>query len=133
MPRYATSLAGDPAAMYRQMELVGRTTTNDPFALANMLYDEGVAALRTAAWAADNGKFEMKSERVTRATAVLFALEAGLDFERGGDVARTLATFYHGLRQQVLNASIGTDPRPFLAAADSLQDIAGAWKSLRAS
>jgi len=133
MARYATSLAGDPAATYRQMELVGRTTTNDPFALANMLYDEGIAALRTAAWAAQNFKFALKSERVTRATAVLFALEAGLDFERGGDVARTLATFYHGLRQQVLQASLGTDPAPFHDAADSLQEIASAWATLRAS
>ena len=133
MPRYATLLAGDPAATYRQMDLVGRTTTSDPFALTTMLYEEGIAALRTAAWAAENDKFEVKSERVTRATAVLFALEAGLDFERGGDVSRTLATFYHGLREQVLHASIGTDPRPFRNAADSLQKIAGAWASLRAS
>ena len=64
---------------------------------------------------------------------MLFALEAGLDFDRGGDVSHTLATFYHGLRQQVLQASIGTDPKPFRDAAESLAEIAAAWSQLRAA
>lgn len=132
MPRYATALAGDPAATYRQMHLVGRTAAANPHELASLLYEEGIAALRAAAWAAENRKFAVKSERVTRATAVLFALEAGLDFDRGGDVSRTLATFYHGLRQQILQASMGTDPTPFREAAANLEEIAGAWSSVRA-
>ncbi len=131
MPRYASALAGDPAAIYRQMNLAGRTNAADPHRLVTMLYDEGVSALRSAAWAAENRKFAMKSERVARATAVLFALEAGLDFERGGEVSRTLATFYHGLRQQILQASLGTDPAPFRESAASLEEIAGAWSSVR--
>jgi flagellar protein FliS len=131
--RYATAFSGDPAATYRQIDLAGRTTTSDPHALVGMLYDEGISALRSAAFAAEKRKFAMKSERVTRATAVLFALEAGLDFERGGDVSRALAAFYHNLRQQVLKASLGADPRPFHDAADSLAEIAGAWSSVRAA
>lgn len=131
MPRYASALAGDPAAIYRQMNLAGRTNAADPHRLVTMLYDEGVSALRSAAWAAENRKFAMKSEQVARATAVLFALEAGLDFERGGEVSRTLATFYHGLRQQILQASLGTDPAPFRESAASLEEIAGAWSSVR--
>lgn len=129
--RYASALARDPAATYRQIDLAGRTATNDPHQLVTMLYEEGIAALRAAAAAAERGNFSIKSERVQRAIAVLFALESGLDFDRGGDVSRTLATFYHGLRQQVIAASLGTDPAPFRAAAGDLADIAGAWQSLR--
>jgi flagellar protein FliS len=133
MARYATALAGNAAAIYRQVDLAGRSDAADPHRLVTLLYEEGISALRAAAWAAEKRKFDIKSERVTRATAVLFALESGLDFERGGDVSRALATFYHGLRQQVLQASLGTDPAPFRDAADSLEEIAGAWSSLRAS
>jgi flagellar protein FliS len=133
MMRYATALSRDPAATYRQIDLVGRTSTGDPHALVNMLYEEGISALRAAAWAVEKRKLVVRSERVARATAVLFALEAGLDFERGGDVSKALATFYHGLRQQVVQASLGTDPRPFRAAADSLAEIAAAWSSLKAA
>ena len=131
MPRYATALAGDPAQTYRQIDLAGRTGVADPHALVGLLYEEAVAALRAAAWAAENRKFTVKSERVARATAVLFALEAGLDFEKGGDVSKTLATFYHGIRNQVIQASIGSDPAPFRDVAASLEDIANAWSSVR--
>ena len=133
MPRYATLLAGDPAATYRQMDLVGRTTTSDPFALTTMLYEEGIAALRTAAWAAENDKFEVKSERVTRATAVLFALEAGLDFVAGGEVSHTLARVYGGARRTIIEASMGQDPAPFRDVASDLEEIAQAWRTIRAA
>ena len=133
MPRYATLLAGDPAATYRQVDLAGRTGGADPHALIAMLYEQGISALRSAGWAAEKRKFDVKSERVARATAVLFALESGLDFERGGDVSKALATFYHGLRQQILQASLGTDPAPFRDAANSLEEIAGAWSSVKAA
>jgi len=132
MTRYATALA-DPAATYRQIDLTGRTTGANPHRLVGLLYEEGVAALRAAACAAEGGQGQIKSERVSRATAILFALEAGLDFDKGGDVSRALATFYHGLRQQVLQASIGTDPAPFREAAASLEEIGGAWASVGAS
>ena len=131
MPRYATALSGDPAATYRQIDLAGRTGGADSHALVAMLYQEGAAAMRAAAWAAENRKFSVKSERVSRATAVLFALEAGLDFEKGGDVSKALANFYHGIRKQVIQASIGNDPDPFRDAAASLEDIANAWSSVR--
>jgi flagellar protein FliS len=131
--RYATALAGDPAATYRQIDLAGRTGGADPHALIEMLYSEGSSALRSAAWAAEKRKFDIKSERVARATAVLFALESGLDFDKGGDVSKALANFYHGLRQQILQASLGTNPKPFRDAADSLDEIASAWSSVKAA
>lgn len=133
MRRYASVLLADPAATYRQVDLAGRTAAADPHALVALLYHEGSAALRAAACAIEGRQFAIKSERIGRATAILFALEAGLDFEKGGDVSRTLATFYHGLRDQVLQASLGDDPAPFRAAANDLDEISGAWASLRAS
>jgi flagellar secretion chaperone FliS len=133
MPRYATPLAGDPAAVYRSVDVAGRTGAANPHQLVELLYEECVRALRAAAWAAENGKAAVRNERVTRATAILFALESGLDYEQGGDVARTLSTLYSGLRQQIVQASIGSDPAPFRDVADSLAEIAGAWASVRAA
>jgi flagellar protein FliS len=97
------------------------------------MYKECIAALRSAAFATEKGQFPVKSERIARATAILFALEGGLDFERGGEVSRTLATLYHGLRNQIVHASIGSDPTPFRTVADDLEEIAGAWSAARAA
>lgn len=129
---YAMALLRNPYDTYRQIDVVGRTAEADGPGLVQVLYEELVASLRAAAWAAGAGQLARKSERVTRATAILFALEAGLDFEKGGDVSHTLATLYAGIRKTVIQASIGTDPAPFLQAADSLAEIAAAWRTARA-
>lgn len=129
---YASPLSRDPEAMYRQIDVVGRTTNADGPALVQLLYEELVRALRVAAWAAENRQFKAKSERVTRATAILFALEAGLDFDKGGDLSVTLAKLYAGARRQVVDASLGHDPKPFRDVAASMEEIAQAWRTIRA-
>ncbi len=88
---YASALLTDPAAVYRQIDVVGRTAMADGPALVQLLYEELISALRSAAWATEHGQLARKSERVTRATAILFALEAGLDFENGGEMSITFA------------------------------------------
>jgi flagellar protein FliS len=132
MPGYATALRGDPYSTYRQIDLVGRTAEADGAALVQLLYDELVRALRVAAWAVENRNLQLKSEKVTRATAILFALEAGLDFDKGGEVSHTLARLYVGARRTIIDASIGSDPQPFREVANNLEEIATAWAQIRA-
>lgn len=130
---YASALLRDPARTYREIDLAGRTAGADGAALVQLLYEELGQALRVAAWAAERREYATKSERVTRATAILFALEAGLDFEKGGQVAETLAKFYAGCRREIVRASIGHEGKPFLDVAASCAEIAGAWATARAA
>ena len=133
MMAYASALGRDPEATYRRIDLAGRTAEADGPALVQLLYDELVRALRVAARAIEHRNFAMKSEKITRATAILFALEAGLDFEAGGEVSRTLARVYGGARRTIIEASMGQDPAPFLSVALDLEEIAQAWRTIRAA
>ncbi|WP_375402236.1 flagellar export chaperone FliS [uncultured Sphingomonas sp.] len=129
---YASALRG-PENTYRRIDVAGRAAAaGDGAGLVQMLYGEVTAALRAAAHAAEQRNYARKSERVTRATAVLFALEAGLDHEAGGEVSRTLATLYAGARREVVQASLGDDPAPFRTVAAELDGIAQAWATVRA-
>ena len=130
MARYATAFA-HPEATYRSIDLAGRTGGEDAAGLVGLLYAECSRALRSAGWAAEHGRYDIKSERVTRALAILFALETGLDFEQGGDLSKTLSRMYQGARREVVDASLGTDPAPFIAVATTLDEIAGAWEAAR--
>jgi len=130
---YASVLARNPYTTYRQIDVVGRTAEADGPALVQLLYEELIAALRAAAWATEHRQFAKKGERVTRATAILFALEAGLDYDRGADVAKTLSRFYAGSRRAVVEASVGNNPAPFREVADSMNEIATAWRTARAA
>jgi flagellar protein FliS len=112
MAGYSTALRGDPEATYRQIDLVGRTGEADGPALVQLLY-------------------ELKAEKITRATAILFALEAGLDFDKGGEVSHTLARLYRGARNAIIDASVGSEPQPVLEVASNLEEIAQAWAQAR--
>jgi flagellar secretion chaperone FliS len=123
----------DPYATYRRIDAAGRTATADGPALVQLLYTELVAALRAAGFACAKRQYAIKSERVTRATAILFALEAGLDFDKGGEVSLTLQRLYLGARTQIVEASIGHDPQPFHHVASEFAEIAAAWATARAA
>jgi flagellar protein FliS len=129
--KYASGLSRDPEATYRQIDAAGRTAQADGPALVQLLYEELVNALRAAAWAADHKQFAVKSEKVTRAIAILFALEAGLDFEAGGEVAHTLATLYTGARKTIIEASVDGGSHTFRDVATSMDEIAAAWRQAR--
>jgi hypothetical protein len=66
-------------ATYRRIDAVGHTATADGPTLGQLLYKELVAALRAAACGSEKRNRAIESERTTRATAILFALEARLD------------------------------------------------------
>jgi flagellar protein FliS len=96
-----------------------------------LLYDELGRALRAVAAAIESGNGSVRSEKATRAISILFALEAGLDFERGGDLSKTLAGLYRGARAKVIDASLSEDPRPFIDVATNMAQIADAWAAVR--
>ncbi len=127
MGHYATTLGRNPEATYRQIDIAGRTGEADPHQLVTLLYDELGRALRAAAAAIDSGNRSVKSDKTTRAITILFALEAGLDFERGGNLSQTLAGLYRGARAKVIDASLGDDARPFNEVATNMAQIAQAW------
>lgn len=131
MTRYATALGRSVEATYRQIDAAGRTAEADGHQLVELLYEEVVRTLRAAGWAAANYQYGIRSEKVSRALAILFALESGLDFEKGGDVSRTLARLYAGARERVIAASLGHDAEPFDRIAATLTEIAGAWRALK--
>ena len=123
----------DPYSTYRRIDAAGRTATADGPALVQLLYTELVAALRAAGFACAKRQYAVKSERVTRATAILFALEQGLDFEQGGEVSVTLQRLYAGARSRIVEAAVGNDPSPFHRSADDFAEIAAAWATARAA
>ncbi|MBX9730203.1 MAG: flagellar protein FliS [Sphingomonas sp.] len=130
MAHYATTLGRNPDATYRQIDIVGRTGEADPHQLVALLYEELGRALRGVVAAIASGNRAVKSEKATRAVSILFALEAGLDFERGGSLSKTLAGLYRGARTKLIDASLGDDPAPFIEVATSMAQIADAWASV---
>jgi len=128
---YATTLRGDPAQIYRSVDVASRVGSASPHRLIALLYEDLEVALRQAAFATERRQFEAKSQRLTKALAILFALEAGLDHVKGGDLAATLSRVYRGARERITNASVTGDADELRSVAEGVNEIAGAWKQIQ--
>ena len=95
-----------------------------------MLYDGAIARLGEARLAALEGRFEDRYVDVGKAGAIVDALHAALDFERGGDIAPLLDRLYvhFGLRMQQINTR--NDPGICDEVAARLAELRDAWLSI---
>ena len=92
-----------------------------------MLYDGAIAALQRAAAAIEAGDIQKKCAHLNRALAIIAQLEGTLNFERGGEVARTLKTLYVYARAQALKANIENSPEILRSLIEKLSTVREAW------
>lgn len=127
---YASRMLRDPRETYRQVDLASRTGGANPHQLITILYEDLLRELRLGAIAIDTKDHANKSERLTKAVALLFALEAGLDFDKGGSVAETLSRFYRGCRDAVMRATVENNAALVREVVANVGEIAASWKSI---
>ncbi len=127
---YASRMLRDPRETYRQVDLASRTGGANPHQLITILYEDLLRELRLGAIAIDTKDHANKSARLTKAVALLFALEAGLDFDKGGSVAETLSRFYRGCRDAVMRATVENDAALVREVVGNVGEIAASWKSI---
>ncbi len=127
---YASRTLRDPRETYRQVDLASRTGGANPHQLITVLYEDLLRELRLGAIAIDGKDHAAKSARLTKAVALLFALEAGLDFDKGGPVAETLSRFYRGCRDAVMRATIENNAALVRDVVGNVAEIAASWKAI---
>lgn len=118
------------AAQYRNIDLAARVAAASPHQLVAMLLDGLRISLSGAARALEARQPALRIRTVTRALAILDALEESLDFGSGGKVARTLAALYGELRALVFAGNADGRPELLRAAADRVEALGGAWREI---
>jgi flagellar protein FliS len=127
---YASRISRDPGETYRQVDLASRTGGANPHQLITILYEDLLRELRLGAMAIESMDHPAKSARMTKSIALLFALEAGLDFDKGGAVAETLSRFYRGCRDAVMRASVESNAELIRDVVANVSEIAASWKTI---
>jgi flagellar protein FliS len=92
-----------------------------------MLYDGVIAALQRAVNAIEAGDIGQKCANLNRAQAIVAQLEGTLNFEAGGEVARTLKSLYVYSRAQILKANLENSAPVLRALIDRLSSVREAW------
>jgi flagellar secretion chaperone FliS len=104
----------DIAGLYSQNNVQGAS----PLGLVVALYDTILRDLRRASDAIARGDIEKRTFELNHALRVIAELENVLDFERGGDPAKRLKSFYVTTRGMILNASV----------KNSREDLSQLWE-----
>lgn len=117
---------------YRSLSIASRIEAASPHELVAILYEELLGALDITAAAVAQGKAAAGRASRERATSILLALEASLDFERGGGLARTLAAIYRAMQKELTICVQMGDAGKLKAIRGSVAELLAAWVQIRA-
>ena len=118
---------------YSNSEKKAIVEAEDSHAMVLLLFDELIKTLRVFSEniKLDNNNTNVRTENMSRALTIIYALQSSLDFEQGGEIAENLFRLYEYARQQVINEAKTQDASGTLVAISSLEDIREAWSEIR--
>ena len=118
---------------YSNSEKKAIVEAEDSHAMILLLFDELIKTLRIFSENINRkkGNSDLRSENMSRALTIIYALQSSLDFELGGEIAENLFRLYEYARQQVIAEAKTNEASGTLVAIASLEDIREAWAEIR--
>jgi flagellar secretion chaperone FliS len=126
-PRVHPAIVGQH---YRSLELKSRVESASPHGLVSLLYEELLRSLDLASASLGKGRTALGSSHAAKAQSIIIALEGSIDFEKGGDLAMTLARVYRACRKGLNDALASNDQLKLAEVREAVSNIAYAWQSL---
>jgi flagellar protein FliS len=119
------SVLKNPLSAYREVSV--RTATQGK--LIVMLYDEGIKQLDLAISLlnAKTRQLDKVHNALIKSQDIITELMAGLDFDRGGDIARNLMSLYVFFNEKIRDGNIKKDVEPLIQVRAFLADLRTAW------
>lgn len=119
----------NPGLSYREAAVAGAS----PVRLVVLLYEQAMEDLRRALAAHGRGDIEGRSREINHAILVIGHLQATLDKEQGGDVARNLERFYEHLRAGLVEAQCKQSAEVLERQISHLMQVHEAWRDVEKS
>lgn len=114
---------------YQQYQTTQVQTANTD-ELIVLLCDGAVRFLTRARLALDEGRLDSASSGLVRGQEIILELLAGLDYERGGELATNLGGLYRFLYDTLLQANLKKDTDKINAVIRLLDSIRDAWRTV---
>ena len=119
------------ANAYRQVGAHSGVENASPHALIQMLFEGLFQSLNAARGAMERGEIEEKGRHLGKAVRILQeGLAAGLDLEKGGELAGNLKLLYDYCVKQLTQANVRNDPALVEEVMGVLQPVAQGWKEI---
>lgn len=122
---------GRGAGAYARVGVESGVMSANPHQLISLLFDGALASIRAARIQMQGGNIPEKGKAISKALDIVNnGLAAGLDAERGGEIAERLASLYEYISRLLLAANLHNDEKSLNEAEALLEDVASAWREI---
>ncbi|HAZ54352.1 MAG TPA: flagella export chaperone FliS [Franconibacter helveticus] len=116
---------------YAQIGVESAVMSASPHQLITLLFDGAMSALVRARLFMQQGETVAKGEALSKAINIIDnGLKAGLDQEKGGEIADNLSSLYDYMIRRLLQANLRNDTQAIEEVEHLLTNIAEAWKQI---
>jgi flagellar protein FliS len=105
----------------------------NPVRLIIMLYEKAINCLENALEIGDKEDFDMqksKYEDMGRALEIISVLDATLDMEKGGEIAKNLREIYRSLMDELTYQMLNEDKERLEKVIKILKNLKSAWEEV---
>ncbi len=105
----------------------------NPVRLVIMLYEKAIACLENALEIGDTEDFDTqrsKYEEMGRALEIISLLDATLDMEKGGEIAKNLREIYNALMDELTYQMLKEDRERLERVVKILKDLKSSWEEV---
>lgn len=95
-----------------------------------MLYDGAIKFMKLALQEIEAGNWAAKGQYLSRAQDIIEELNAVLDTEAGGEIARNLRRLYLFMNRRLAQASIKKDPQMIREVITLMEELNQSWKTI---
>lgn len=119
---------------YNKVGIESSVTAADPVKLISMLYQGALLAIANAKNGIMRKDIPAKGAAISKAIAIIGeGLNASLDKKVGGELAQNLSSLYDYMVMRLVAANLNNDMDALDEVARLLNDLKGAWDSIRQS
>ena len=119
---------------YRGVGVESIVDSASPHRLVLMLFDGASAAVASAIANLRNGNVPAKCQAISKAMAIIDgALNASLDLNVGGELAKGLSDLYDYMTRRLLQANLANDLAALEEVSRLLEELGSAWAILAAA
>ncbi|HDL6938720.1 TPA: flagellar export chaperone FliS [Yersinia enterocolitica] len=116
---------------YAQVGLESGVMSASPHQLIVMLFDGARSALVRARILMNQGDIPAKGAALSKAINIINnGLSAGLNMEKGGELAENLSALYDYMSRRLLHANLHNDEQAITEVLALLENIADAWRQI---
>jgi len=123
-------LANRKINAYQKESVKSRLAGANPYTIIQMLMQGALERLAKGKGCIERNDLEGKSENLSKASSIIYALSESLDYEVGGEVAQNLGGLYEYMNIRITDASIEKSTEPLVEVMKLLLEIKSGWDAI---